>query len=222
MIHFSCECGKQLQAGEEKAGQQAICPVCGRRQLIPCTSAEAARPDDAARPPPHSEEKVQRLRPALPAPPEGEAADEGTVGTSGKATISLVLGIASLFFNVLTGLPAVLMGILALQDIGRSGNRLGGQTRAIVGIFTACVGTLVFCSSVVAISLLGSAIQKVKEAMVRASSMNNLAQISLAMHNYQSVYGRSPPRPSATRTANRCSAGAWPFCPSSNSQTFII
>jgi len=52
--------------------------------------------------------------------------------TSGKATASLVLGIIPGF--CFTGVPAILMGILALVDIRRAAGRLKGSGMAVTGI----------------------------------------------------------------------------------------
>jgi len=154
-----CECGKQLQGREENAGRQVLCPSCGREQIIPDSGDDAIQAGETAFTPPHVTADVPPRRPRLDSPRE-----EGlSAGTSGKATTSLILGILSLFCSFLTGIPGVILGILALRDIGRSRGRLSGQGLAIAGIATACVGSLLSCLLLLP-ALLLPAVQKVREA----------------------------------------------------------
>ncbi len=190
MIRFVCECGKQLQVREENAGKRVACPVCGRQQTVPAVGADAIQaveediqPAAAGRP----------ARPALAPDFEEEPTADAPTGTSGKATASLVLGICSLFCNILTGIPALILGLLALRDIGRSRERLGGRGLAIAGISTACAGTLLSCIGLIPTLLLVPAVQKAREAVVRVQSANNLKQMGLAMHNYNATYNTFPP-----------------------------
>src|SRR5690242_8629418 len=93
MIRFTCECGKLLQGRDENAGQQVSCPSCGRRHIVPVASADAIhKGEDAFRPsaPADFGDELERG----PARPPRE--DAAPVGTSGKATASLVLGVLSL------------------------------------------------------------------------------------------------------------------------------
>lgn len=70
--------------------------------------------------------------PPVPAPP-----------TDTKATVALVLGVVSLCgLGLVTGIPAVVLGLLSRRDIRRSGGRLGGAGLALGGIVTGVLGTL--------------------------------------------------------------------------------
>src|SRR5262245_52729538 len=200
MIQFRCECGKQLQAQDEHAGRRIRCPNCGLEQVVPASAAiQPARgpaadptsplPDAQAAPRPRRESR-RRFddedeydedydRPRRPTP----------TGTSGKAVMSLVLGVLSPCASILTGVPAIILGLLSLRDIRRSGGRLGGQGLAIAGIVVGIVGILLSLPAV----LLVPAVLKVRDAATRVQSSNNLKMIGIGMHNYHSNWGRFPP-----------------------------
>src|SRR5437588_12493077 len=101
MIDFTCDCGKPLRAREEHAGQRTRCPDCGRELIIP-TGSTAIEPVPSA---------PARRGPARLPEPDYDVAP-GPVVTSGKAVASLVLGLLTPLLCILTGLPAVILGIL--------------------------------------------------------------------------------------------------------------
>lgn len=116
-------------------------------------------------------------------------------GNSGKATASLVLGIVSFFGACFTGIPGLILGIMGLGDISKSGGRLQGKGMAIAGIVLSSIG--IFWTLILGGILAGMllpAVQQVRTAARRATSMNNVRQQILSMHNYASAH-RSLPKP---------------------------
>lgn len=111
------------------------------------------------------------------------------VETSKKAVSSFVLGLFSMFCSIITGIPAVILGIWALIDIGNSEGRLTGKGFAVAGI---AVPMTVGMIAPLMIALLLPAVQAAREAARLNMSMNNMKQISLGMLNFESSRGRFP------------------------------
>ena len=125
-----------------------------------------------------------------PLPPEPSFPQQAQ--TSGKAIASLILGLASFLFCLLTGIPAIIFGVLSLSEIGRSGGRIGGRGMAITGIVTGGIG--VVGTLILVVALLLPAVQAARATARQVSSSNNMKIISLALHNHYSAYQRFPMR----------------------------
>ena len=121
----------------------------------------------------------------------GQQAPYGPTQTSGKAVASLIFGLLSFCLTFLAGLPAVILGLLALRDINQSHGRISGQGLAIGGLVTGGVGTMMSCLLLPALLL--PAVQAAREAARRAQSMNNMKQIGMAVHNFHDTYQSFPP-----------------------------
>jgi hypothetical protein len=67
-----------------------------------------------------------------------------------KALVSLILGICSYVIggNLLTGIPAIIFGHMAMREIDRSGGTQTGKPLALIGLilgYVAVVGTVAAC-----------------------------------------------------------------------------
>lgn len=68
--------------------------------------------------------------------------------TNGKATAAMVLGLLVFLAWFLTGIPAVILGHMALGEIRASGGTQGGQGQAITGLvlgYLSIAGLACFC-----------------------------------------------------------------------------
>ena len=110
--------------------------------------------------------------------------------TSGMAITSLVLGCASFMCWMFTGLPAVILGIIALRQINRSNGQIKGDGLAIGGIVTGAVSSFLILP--VMIALLLPAVQAAREAARRNMSLNNMKQISIGLLNYETAKNTLP------------------------------
>jgi hypothetical protein len=110
--------------------------------------------------------------------------------TSKMAISSLIMGVCSFVFWILTGLPAVILGVVALVRINRSNGRLTGNGLAIAGICTGGLATFLILP--IMIALLLPAVQAAREAARRNVSMNNLKQMMIAEQNALDTGGAFP------------------------------
>lgn len=71
--------------------------------------------------------------------------------SNGKATAALILGLLSLIFWILTGIPAVILGHMALSEIKASNGTQSGTGMAITGLVlgylaVGIVAVCIFCN----------------------------------------------------------------------------
>jgi hypothetical protein len=122
--------------------------------------------------------------------------------TSKLAIASLVLGVMSAGCTVFTGIPSVILGIMALAKIRKQPHELGGHGLAIAGI--VCSGVLGLFFFAIIATLAVPAYTGVQERARMMQAVNNARQIAIVMKNYagdhQGLYPDAAP--SAPQTAN--------------------
>lgn len=100
------------------------------------------------------------------------------VKTSGLAIAALVLGILSFFTFGITAIPALILGIISLVKIEKSGGRITGRGFAIAGIVVPVLGFIPL------MAILLPALSRPREQAKRAVCLSNLKQLSLAWIMY--------------------------------------
>ena len=84
-----------------------------------------------------------------------------------------------------------------------SRNKGGGSTVAIViAVLAACAFVFLICAGILA-ALLLPAVQAAREAARRMQCSNNMKQIALAIHNYESAYKSLPPAYTVDSNGNK-------------------
>jgi hypothetical protein len=116
-------------------------------------------------------------------PPPAAAAPPGPVGEGrekGLAITSLVLGIVSLMGGVLlTGIPAIITGIMARNRVRREPARYGGDGLALTGLILGCVGVALTFLLALPAALLLPALAKAKARAQRITCVSNMKMIGL-------------------------------------------
>ena len=122
------------------------------------------------------------LSPAPPLPNPGTAAPPPTHReTSGLAIGSFICGLG-LCLGLFAGLPAIIMGHVALGKIGRSGGALGGKGLALTGVI---LGYLSIVATIIALAALATPqIFKANKRAALADGVNKAKQVKLALDSF--------------------------------------
>ena len=144
-ISVACECGKKFQTKPEYAGRRGKCPACGRVLIVPkpAPAEEVWELDDAPAPAVAAEVSPPRLDLDVQdyyAAPKAPTADSRS---NGLAATAMVLGLVSFCLPLLASIPAVVLGVLGMRQIQRSGGRMKGQGPALTGIALGGAATIV-------------------------------------------------------------------------------
>jgi prepilin-type processing-associated H-X9-DG protein len=120
------------------------------------------------------------------APTQPLAGAPGPGKTSALAITSLVLGILGLFTCGVTSLVGLILGIVALVKVSRSGGQLSGKGLAIAGICTS--GLFLLMVPIYAAMLL-PALARAKAKAQTINCLNNVKQLNLGVMTYAQANG---------------------------------
>ncbi|MCX6377106.1 MAG: DUF4190 domain-containing protein, partial [Armatimonadetes bacterium] len=133
-------------------------------------------------------DEEKQNQPEGPPPPMAQVASEPPPPrTSGLAVASLVLGIL-----VVTALPGLILGIIALVQIGRNPQRLKGRGLALAGTIVSAVMILPAIIGMLA-AIMFPAFARAKDAAMQTSCLNNVKQLSVAVQMYEQDWDNSYP-----------------------------
>ena len=110
------------------------------------------------------------------------------VATSRMAVASMVLGLLSVVCCCVTGIPAIILGTIALIQISRSNGRLKGTGYAVTGLVCGIMFTIITLVGALLLPAVGSA----RDAAWRIHSANQMKQLNLALLKYHQATEHLP------------------------------
>lgn len=116
--------------------------------------------------------------PSYPSP------DSNTPKMSMMAIFAMVLGLLSFCLTIIAGIPAIILGIVALAKINREPQNFSGKGFAITGIVTGALGTVVVPVIALLVAILLPGLGRAHEMANRATCQQNLLMISKACFVY--------------------------------------
>jgi len=108
--------------------------------------------------------------------------------TSGLAIASFVLGVLSFCTFFTTGIVAIILGIVSLVKIGKSGGRLKGNGLAIAGIAVPAVSAFFMLMLPLMLGILMPALARVRQLSHRMVCGTNMSGLGKAMLIYANDY----------------------------------
>jgi hypothetical protein len=127
----------------------------------------------------------------------------GNGPTSGMAITSLVLGLSTLFFCLLTGIPAIIFGHIARGEIRRSRGQVSGDGIALAGLVLGYTSVAFVAAGIAILMIFAGATgvgtkafleQAIQESAARPEqAINASREVSRALRTYSTDHGGSFP-----------------------------
>src|SRR5262245_15798174 len=98
-----------------------------------------------------------------------------------------LLGLASLYFWALTGVPALILSFIGLRAVNLSDGKLSGARLAIAGLVMGSVGTLL-----TVVGFIAMGVMRLEDTANRAGCMNHHRLIGIALNEYAVSHNTFP------------------------------
>src|SRR5437879_4046801 len=108
--------------------------------------------------------------------------------TDGKAVASLVLGVLSVFFSFLTGIPAVVLGHLSRSSIKKSMGKLKGEGMALTGLILGYISVAFIPVVLIIAAIAIPNLLRARIAANEASAVGILRTLNTAALTYHASY----------------------------------
>jgi len=157
-MQIQCACGTAVTT-DQPPGAYVRCPNCEKPLQVPGAAFGAS-------------------------PGYGATPSRASVGprTSALAITALVLGCAAVVLGPITGIPAVILGVVAIVKTRRSGGRLIGKGMAVAGLVVGLVFSALFALFIGAVTL--PAVRRARQYARLAVCSDNLRQVGIALTDY--------------------------------------
>ncbi|MDB4283365.1 DUF4190 domain-containing protein [Akkermansiaceae bacterium] len=115
--------------------------------------------------------------------------------TSGLAIASLICGLAGFILTIFTGIPAIVMGHMALSRIKASGGTIGGGGIALAGTILGYITSILIFFIAVLAGLATPAILKAKNMQAEAQLISQVKMVGLELEEHLYETGAYPESP---------------------------
>ena len=110
----------------------------------------------------------------------------------GLAITSLVLGLSSLLLSLITGIPAIICGHMALGKIKRSQGSLSGNGMAITGLVLGYISIPLILVIAAMAAMVTPIILKTQKKAEIATNTHHAKQLHLSLFDYDQDFGTFP------------------------------
>ena len=151
-----------------------------------------------------------------PAAPNTPSVPPVKTGTSGLAIASLICGLGSFLLSIITGIPAIIMGHIAMSKIKKSQGTIGGHGVALAGTILGYVSIALIPIIAILAGLATPAILKAKKNADKAQLINQVKMVGFELNEQFYESNAYPASPGELPLLKNHYKGDWYYFPATN------